>query len=105
MRRILAVSFVALALVGAAPFLLPPAGQRAVAEATPTFVVPDADSYGLGDCLREGRDCGRIIAQSWCQAHGYPKVMSFGAARPEDVTASTASVSQKLPPAVVTCAR
>jgi hypothetical protein len=105
MRRILAVSFVALALLGAAPFLLPPAGQRAVADATPTFVVPDADAYGLGDCLREGRDCGRIIAQSWCQAHGFSKVMSFGAARPEDVTASTSTAGRGLPPAVVTCAR
>lgn len=51
------------------------------------FVISDTEGYGVMDCLVEGKSCGRIVADAWCEAHGYAAARSFGPA--SDVTAST----------------
>jgi hypothetical protein len=53
-----------------------------------SFIIPPADGYGIGDCLAEGGSCGRLVADSWCEAHGMASAETFG--RADDVTASIA---------------
>ena len=48
------------------------------------FIIAAADGYGVEDCLAEGGECGRIVADAWCEAHGHGPALAFGVA--DDVT-------------------
>ena len=56
------------------------------ARAAENYVIPSSDGYGIGECMHAGTDCGRVIADSWCEAHGHAHVLAFGTV--EDVTGS-----------------
>jgi hypothetical protein len=69
-----------------------------------SFLIASNDGYGLQDCLGEGGDCGRVVADAWCEAHGRGAALSFGPA--EDVlgAVATAATPAKADRAyVVTC--
>ena len=48
------------------------------------FVIADTEGYGIMDCLTDGKSCGRIVADAWCESHGLGPARSFG--RASDVT-------------------
>ncbi|MFO1148917.1 MAG: hypothetical protein U1E62_11135 [Alsobacter sp.] len=76
------------------------------AEGGHSLVIPANDGYGMGECLLEGKACGRVIADAWCEAQGFGKSESFGPADPTEVTASlaTKAAPQTAPKAfTVTC--
>lgn len=81
-------------LLFAAAALLPLAGVSfGIARAAPVpaaeplaFAVPAEDGYGIDACMQGGNSCGQAIANAFCEAHGHPKAVAFGAA---DITAST----------------
>lgn len=104
MRRAVASLGLVLAIAAALPFALAPASQpRAQAGAPSTFLIPASDGYGVGDCLATGAECGRVVADAWCEAQGFARAERFGQVAPEDVTASTGS-RRTQPPISVTCA-
>jgi hypothetical protein len=49
-----------------------------------TFIIAATEGYGVEDCLAERGECGRVVADAWCEAHGHGASISFG--RAEDVT-------------------
>ena len=59
---------------------------RAEARAGAAYVIADQEGYGLTECLTHKADCGKIVADSWCAAHGHGAARAFG--RADDVTAS-----------------
>ena len=62
-----------------------------------TLIIPSNDGYGFEECLKAGSECGIIVADAWCKAHGFGASKSFG---PE-----TASATDAAPGAYrVTCA-
>jgi len=68
------------------------------------FIISAAAGYGVEDCLGEGGDCGRVVADAWCEAHGHGAAISFG--RAEDVTGSigvTQARAKADAPYVITC--
>lgn len=79
--------------------------QAATVSARQVYVVNDNDGYGLTDCISQKRECGKVVADSWCEAHGHGPALAFGGA--EDVTgALPGSRAPKPQPgaALVTCA-
>jgi hypothetical protein len=51
----------------------------AVASDAPTsFVLTANDTYGVEDCLLSNEECGQIVADGWCEAHGVGKAVTFG---------------------------
>lgn len=72
-----------------------------------TFLIPAADGYGVADCLSGANlECGKVVANAWCEAQGYARANTFGPARAEDHTGSieTASaVEDALRPTVIHC--
>jgi hypothetical protein len=58
-------------------------GQAQSAESN-VFIIAGADGYGVEDCLAEAGECGHVVADAWCEAHGHGAALSFGLA--EDVT-------------------
>jgi len=45
-----------------------------------SFIVAANDGYGVQDCLGEGGECGRVVADAWCEAHGHGAALAFGRA-------------------------
>ncbi len=58
------------------------AAQRAV------YVISDFEGYGVIDCITQRMECGQIVADSWCEAHGHGPALAYG--RADDVTNSSA---------------
>jgi hypothetical protein len=77
-----------------------------VAQAAPTYVVTDQEGYGVSECLAQKSDCGKIVADAWCESHGHAAARAYGPA--EDLTAAIpASGSGQPVPAgatVISCA-
>jgi hypothetical protein len=83
--------------------LLPNGTQASSTEAT--FMVPAADGYGVAECLITNQACGQVVANAWCEAHGYAKAVSFRQVSPDEITGTIqkASYGPKEPPVSVTC--
>ena len=43
-----------------------------------TFEIAAASGYGVEDCLAEGGECGRVVADAFCEAHGRGAALRFG---------------------------
>ena len=43
-----------------------------------TFLIASTAGYGVEDCLGEGGECGRVVADAWCEAHGHVAALDFG---------------------------
>ena len=105
MRRAIALSgFLSLLTVAAASFTLVPNGPSKANVVNATFLIPASDGYGVADCLTGGNECGTIVANAWCEAHGFSRAETFGAAL-EDVTGSTAATipNRSERPIAITC--
>jgi hypothetical protein len=53
---------------------------EAQADEARSFVIAANDGYGLADCLGEGGECGRAVADAWCAANGGGAALAFGPA-------------------------
>ena len=109
MRRTIAVlAFSAvLASVAGAVTLLPKASSSDALPATATFQVSANDGYGVGECLSQGGECGRSVADAWCQSQGFVRADESGVRRPDDATGSVVLVSlaRQQPPVEITGSR
>ncbi|HEY5794799.1 MAG TPA: hypothetical protein VIU82_07265 [Bosea sp. (in: a-proteobacteria)] len=110
MRR--AVALIGLfGIVGAGLSLsvLPTTRTAAAPSEQRTFLIPASDGYGVADCLSSKSECGKIVADAWCEAQGFAKASSFGLASREDFTGSLSKVKAAAPaaapeqPLVITC--
>lgn len=54
--------------------------QAAWAQGASLYTIAANDGYGLADCLAGGSECGQVVADAWCEAHGRGKALSFGPA-------------------------
>jgi hypothetical protein len=73
--------------------------------ANATYVIADHDGYGVLECLTQKSDCGKIVADAWCESHGHGLAKAFG--RAEDVTAAISPEAPREPlspgAAIVSC--
>jgi hypothetical protein len=105
MRRPIAViGLLSILILAAASFIVLPNGTSKANVVNATFLIPASDGYGVADCLTGGNDCGRIVANAWCEAHGFSRAENFGLAV-EDVTGSTAAAmtNRSERPISITC--
>ena len=105
MRRAIALSgFVSMLTLTAASFVVLPNGASRANVVNATFLIPASDGYGVADCLTGAAECGRIVANAWCEAHGFSRAETFGHAI-EDVTGSTEATmsSRSARPIAITC--
>jgi hypothetical protein len=60
--------------------------MTATAAESRTLIIPPNDGYGFEECLKPGSQCGLVVADAWCKAHGFAGSNGFG---PADETAGT----------------
>jgi hypothetical protein len=93
------------AFIGAASLTLLPGGTQA-SSAEATFLVPAADGYGVAECLISNQPCGQVVANTWCEAQGYGRAVSFRQIDITEMTASVRKISTATPedrPISITC--
>jgi hypothetical protein len=61
------------------------------AQESRTFSIAATSGYGAEECLGEGGECGRLVADAWCNAHGQGTALKFG--RSEDDYGAGSSIS------------
>ncbi|MGJ0395717.1 MAG: hypothetical protein ACR65U_05785 [Methylocystis sp.] len=80
-------------------------GASAETGPSAAYVISDQEGYGLLECLTQKDECGQIVADSWCAAHGHGAASTFG--RADDATASTeakaSGASNEPDAAVIAC--
>ncbi|MBO0734651.1 MAG: hypothetical protein J2P49_10125 [Methylocapsa sp.] len=42
-----------------------------------TLIIPPNDGYGFEECLTPGSQCGLVVADAWCRAHGFAGSREF----------------------------
>ena len=47
------------------------------AQESRTLVIPPNDGYGFDECLKPGSQCGLVVADAWCKAHGFGASKGF----------------------------
>ena len=88
-RTIAAAAFAALVVTAAGSLVVLPGGPTRASGKDATFLIPAAEGYGVADCLTGGNaECGRIVANAWCESQGFAKAAGFGRAAAEDLTGS-----------------
>lgn len=59
------------------------------------FVIAGSDGYGTQDCLSTGGNCGRIVADSWCEAKGFKSALAYRKLDADEITGSTSTATAK----------
>ena len=79
------------------PLLLAALGGAGGARAGETheYEIAANDGYGLEDCLSVGNECGRVVADAWCEAHGHGHALSYGPRSVVDERATPVSASDE----------
>jgi hypothetical protein len=108
MRRAIAlVGLFGIIGAGLSLSVLPSTDTVAKASDQRTFLIPASDGYGVADCISSKSECGKIVANAWCEAKGFKLATSFGIASREDFTGSlakeTAASAPQEQPLVITC--
>ena len=96
--------------IGAAILALAAMSRGPAQAETRTFIIEAHEGYGIMDCMVDGVDCGKVVANSWCESQGLGPAVAFG--RASDITgaipekAADAAPTKKIAPdaIVVSCA-
>lgn len=89
MRRAVAlIGLVGMLGAGMSLAVLPTTRTAAAPSDERTFLIPASDGYGVADCLSTRSECGKIVADAWCESQGFAKATTFGVATREDFTGS-----------------
>ncbi len=78
------------------------ASEKSRAQEPRTFVIAAETGYGVEDCLSEGGECGKAVADAWCESHGDGTAIKFGLAGNGGVAVSKVS-STVSKPYFITC--
>jgi len=66
------------------------------------FLISPNDGYGLQDCLATSSECGQVVADAFCEAHGEGPAVSFGPRSKFTEEATRISTTEE--PYVINCA-
>jgi len=70
------------------------------AEESHAYVIAADDGYGLSECLADSGECGQVVADAWCEAHGHGSAQSYG---PQSRFVGVVKISTVAEPFVVNC--
>ena len=107
MRRVILSLSCALIAAGAVAFSVVPSAAPSGKSEQNVFLLPPSDGYGIAECLTGQRECGKIVANAWCESKGFAKAASYGAVSATEITGSIAgrtSQPSTKPPLMITCA-
>lgn len=93
--RISILAALAVAIAGAGLLLPREAAAQAKAGKQRDFVIAGSDGYGTQECLASHSQCGRIVADAWCEAKGFKAALAYRPLERDEITGSTGAASNK----------
>jgi hypothetical protein len=97
MRKRLSV-FACLGMAAVATAIMASSGAESEARSKSgprDFVIAGSDGYGTQDCLATSNDCGRIVANAWCESKGFKGALAYRKLGADEITGSTGSSQHK----------
>ncbi len=76
-RRLFRIVLFCIGCIGGMSALLALKPRAGAAEGH-TLIIPPNDGYGFEECLTPGSQCGLVVADAWCKAHGFAGSQGFG---------------------------
>jgi hypothetical protein len=76
--------------------------DRGHAAETRTYVIAASAGYGIEECLGEGGECGKVVADAWCETDGRHAAQKYGQSG-EDLSRVSNASSSAPRPYFVTC--
>ncbi|MCA3593890.1 MAG: hypothetical protein IOC64_01130 [Methylobacterium sp.] len=67
------------------------------------FVVAGSDGYGTQDCLAGKGDCGRIVANAWCESKGFKAVLAYRKLAPDEITGTAGTAQNAADNFLISC--
>ncbi len=107
MRRVIVSLGFALIAAGAVSFSVVPSAAPRKASDQSVFLLPPSDGYGIADCIAQNRECGKIVANAWCESKGFARAASYALVSPTEITGSIGgrgAAASSEPPVMITCA-
>jgi hypothetical protein len=59
------------------------------------FVIAGSDGYGTQECLTSQSNCGRIVADAWCEAKGFKAALAYRQLDRDEITGTAVATSGK----------
>jgi hypothetical protein len=88
MRRVIVSLGFALIAAGGVSFSVVPSAAPRKASNQSVFLLPPSDGYGIADCIAQNRECGKIVANAWCESKGFAKAASYALVSATETTGS-----------------
>ena len=76
--------------------------EKSRAQEPRTFVIAAEAGYGVEDCLGEGGECGKAVADAWCESNGGGTAIKYGLAA-DGAGAPSKTSSSDSKPYFITC--
>ena len=104
-RVILSLGFALITACAVSFSVVPSAAPRIKSEQS-VFILPPSDGYGMADCIAKGAECGRIVANAWCESKGYAKAAAYSVVSATEITGSVGGrgATANEPPVMISCA-
>ena len=67
------------------------------------FIVGSDSSYGTQTCLETRTDCGRIVADAWCESKGFKASLAYRKLDADEVTGSTGTSGKPADAFLISC--
>lgn len=93
--------FAALAVLAASFTILASSGRETEARSTKQrdFIIAGSDGYGTQECLASQSNCGRIVADAWCEAKGFKAALAYRQLDRDEITGSASTTTRNGKPA------
>ncbi|MCA3513624.1 MAG: hypothetical protein IOB85_00780 [Methylobacterium sp.] len=103
MRKRLSI-FACLGMMAVAVAIAAGSGSESEARPKPRdFVIAGSDGYGTQDCLASKGDCGRIVADAWCESKGFKAALAYRKLSPDEITGTAGTARNPVDSFLISC--
>jgi hypothetical protein len=95
----------ALAVVATSAVIFASSGVESEAKSSKQrdFIIAGSDGYGTQECLSSQGNCGRIVADAWCEAKGFKSALAYRQLGRDEITGSASTSGAAVDSFLISC--
>ena len=95
----------ALAVVATSAVIFASSGVESEAKSSKQrdFIIAGSDGYGTQECLSSQGNCGRIVADAWCEAKGFKSALAYRQLGRDEITGSAGTAGAAVDSFLISC--
>ena len=67
------------------------------------FIIAGSDGYGTQECLSSQGNCGRIVADAWCETKGFKSALAYRQLDRDEITGSSSAAGKPVESFLISC--